>query len=174
MAVFTEEIAVLFQGQYVGIGIHAGFVHLVQADQFVANLVRGVGEHKHDLLRAHGDTPQADGKAVPAQDREDDAHGSAAALRTDVRSDILHGGVIALGTGNNGLGDGNDIPVTQFKSFFLRSQQDAVRHDGGQVIALADDGAADAAGNGADSSGALFHTGDSFPGPSGEDPHSKI
>ena len=37
--------------------------------------------------------------------------------------------------------------------------------DGGQVVPLTDDGAANATGHGTDSSGALFHTSsDSFPG----------
>ena len=46
-----------------------------------------------------------------------------------------------------------------------RSTFDTSGDDDGEVVALADDGAADAAGNGADSSGVLFHTDNSFPGP---------
>ena len=68
-----------------------------------------------------------------------------------------HGSVIYLGTADNGLGDGNDIPVTQGEAVFLRGQQDAVRYDGGKIIPLADDGTADSAGYSADSSGAFFH-----------------
>ena len=92
-------------------------------------------------------------------------HAAAAAFGAHIRGNILYGSIIALGAGDDGFGDGNNIPVMQDKAFFFRSQQDAVRHDGGQVVPLTDDGAANATGHGTDSSGALFHTSsDSFPG----------
>ena len=122
-------------------------VHHVPIDEVVANFIRGVGEHQHNLLAALGDTTQADGKAVAAQDGEDHADGLAAQLCADVLSDMIHGCVVTLGTGDNGLGHANDVTVADNDLAGL----DRISHTGGndlrKIIALADDRCAHAHGN---------------------------
>ena len=162
MLVLAEQLAVLLERQHVGIGVDALFVDLVQADQLVAHLVGGIGEHQHHLLAALGDAAQADGKSIARQYGEDDAHRAAAQLFPDVLRDVVHGGVVALRAGDDGLGDGDDVAIAKRKTLGLRGLQHAVGDDGGQVVPLADDGAADAAGHRAHSAFIVAH-GRSFP-----------
>ena len=152
MPVYAEQLTVFRLRQHVGIGVHARGVDLIQADQLVAHLVGGVAEHQHDFFGALGDAPQADGKAVAGEDGEDHADCTAAQLRFHVRRDIVHGGVVALGPGYHGFRHGDHVPVTQGKALAFGGFQHAVRHDLRNVVSLTDDGAADAAGTGADSS----------------------
>ena len=49
-------------------------------DRVIAHFIGRIAEHQHDLLRAAGDAAQADGKPVPAQNREDDADGLSAQM----------------------------------------------------------------------------------------------
>ena len=112
----------------------------------VAHFVGRIAQHQHNLLRAFGNAPQADGETVTGQDREDDADGFPAQLRFHIGRDIVNGTVVALGTGNNGFCNGNDIPVTEGKAFAFRSFQYAVGHNVSQVIALTDDRQTDASG----------------------------
>ena len=156
MLVLTEQLAVLLQGEDVGVGIDTGLVDLVQRHQLVAHLVGGVGQHQHHLLAAHGDTAQADGEAVAGEDGEDHTDSLTAQLGADVVSDVLHRAVVALSAGHDGLGHGDDVAVTKLKALGLGGLQDALGDDGGQIVALADDGAANTPGYGTDFS-CLFH-----------------
>jgi hypothetical protein len=125
----------------------------------VTNLVGGIAEHQNDLFAAFGNAAQANGKSVAAENRENNTHSFTAQLSADVLGDGIHGGIVALGTGDYGLCNCNHISVAQSKTFAVGSLQDTVHHNGSQVIALADDGAADAAGSSANSS---FHNVTSF------------
>ena len=98
--------------------------------------------------------------------------GFPAALGPDILRNVPDGGVIPLGTGDNGFGDGNDIPVPQGETVLLRGQQDALRDDGGQVVSLADDGAADSTGYGTDSSDILIHMDEFLSGALSEGPQT--
>ena len=160
--VLAEQGAVALQSQDVGEGIDLGFVQLVQGHQLVAHLVGGVAEHQDDLLGAAGDTTQADGEAVTGQDGENDAHGLAAQLGADIGGNGIHGGVVALCAGHDGLGQRHNITVANFIAFTLGSFQNAVDSNFGQIVALTDDGAADTSGYGSDFS---FHNNTSFPRP---------
>ena len=71
----AEQLPVLLQRQHIPVGVHALLVHEVRVNKMVAYLIRGVAEHKDDLLCALGNAPQADGKAVAAEDGENDTHG---------------------------------------------------------------------------------------------------
>ena len=146
----TEQLAVLLKRQHVAHGIDALLVQQILVEEMVAHLVGGVAELQHDLLRAHRDAAQADREAVAAQDREHDADGAAAELGADVRRDVLHGGVVALRAGHDGLGHGDHVAVAHGKAEAVlrrRGLQHAVDHDLSQIVALADDRRADASGN---------------------------
>ena len=142
----AEEPAVLLQGEHVLIGVHPLLVYRIQADQVVAHLVGGVAE----LLRPFGDAPQADGKAVTAEDGEDHPHCAAPQLGLHVGGDIVHRGVVALGPGHNGLGHGHNVPVPEGKAVLLRGLQQGTGDDLHQIVSAADNGGADAPGNGTD------------------------
>ena len=142
----AEELPVALQSQQIPVRIHALLVQTVPVHQVVAHLVRGIGEHQDHFLRALGDAPQADGKAVAAEDGEDDADGPAAQLLSHVGGDIVHRGVVALGPGHNGLSHGDDVPVMEGKALLLGGGQDGCGHDLLQIVSLTDDGGADAPG----------------------------
>ena len=143
----AEELPVALQGQQIPVGVHALGVQTVPVHQVVAHLVRGIGEHEDHFLRALGNAPQADGKAVAAENGEDDADGLAAQLLLHVCGDIVHRGVVALGTGHDGLGHGDDVPVMEGEALLLGGGQDGCGHDLLEIVSLADDGGADAPGN---------------------------
>ena len=65
-----------------------------------------------------------------------------------ISGNIIDGSVVALSTGYNGLGNSDDIPVVQGDVFSLDCVQNRVDHDLGNIIALTDNGCANAAGNG--------------------------
>ena len=150
MLVVAEELPIPGLGEHVLVGVHALLVHQVQVDEVVAHLVGGVAEHEDDLLGAGGDALEADGETVPAEDGEDHAHSVVAELAADVSGDLVHGGVIALGAGHNGLGHGHHVPVIQLETSAFGSGQNAVHHDLSDVVSFPDDGSTDASGYGAD------------------------
>ena len=159
MGVGAEEVAVLLQSQNIGVGIHTGCVQLIQADQRIAHLVRGVGKHQYYLFCAGGNTAQANGETVTGENGEDDTDGLTAQLGADIGSNGIDGGVIALRTGDNRFRDSHNVTVIQAKAFALGSVQHAVYNDLSQVIAFSDNGAADAARSSSDFS---FHILTSF------------
>ena len=154
MGVGAEQLPVFFQSQHIGVGIHPGLVQLIQTHQSIAHLVRGVAEHQHDFLRAHGDAPQADGEPVPGQNGKNHTDGLPAQLGPDVLGNGIHSGVVALGAGHHRLGDRHHIPIPKGEALALGGLQDTVYHNLRQVIPLPDDGGTDTSGHGADFS---FH-----------------
>ena len=149
MQVLAEQLAVLRFGQYIGVGVDAGLVQLVQAHQFVAHFIGRIAEHQNNLLAATGNAAQANGEAIAAQDGENDANGLATQLVADVFSNGIHGCIVTLGTGHDGLGNGHDIAVAQLEIIGFGSGQNAVHNDLGQIVTFTDDGAADTAGDSA-------------------------
>ena len=143
MLVDAKQLPVLLQSQHVAVGVHAGRVDLVEAHQLVAHLVGGIAQHQHDLLRAFGESSQADGEAVSGKDRENDADSAAAGLRADILRDIIDRRVIALGSGDNRLRHCDDVSVPNGKALCFRGFQHAVCHDHRKVVTFTDDGAAD-------------------------------
>ena len=144
MTVLAEKLSVPFKAQHIAVGVDARFVDLVQADQFVAHLVGGIGQHEDDLLCAFCDASQADGETVAGKDGEDDAHGAAAQLGPDVLGNIVDTGIVALRPGHNGFRDSDHVSVSDGKPFVFGCLQDAGGNDLSQIVALSDDGAADA------------------------------
>ena len=67
-------------------------------------------------------------------------------LGAHIGGDLVHGGIIALGPGHHGLGDGDDVLVPQGKAVALGRRQHAVHHDLGDVVPLPNDGGPDAPG----------------------------
>ena len=154
MAIFAELLTIFGQRQRIRVGIDAGLIQLVQRNEAVADFVGGIAQHQNDFFCAQRHAAQADGKAVAREDGEDHAHRFAAQLGTNVGSHILHACVIALASCHDGFGHGDDVAVAQGEALALRCVQHGAGHDGGQIIALTDDGAADAAG---DRSNFSFH-----------------
>ena len=155
--VLAKQLAITLQCQHVGVGIDAGLVNLIKGNEMIAHLVGGIAEHQYNLLGAAGDALEADGEAVAGQDGEHHAHGVATQLGLNVGSDGVDGSVVALGAGHDGLGQGNDVTVTQRKSFACGGGQHAVRHDSSQIVALSNNGATDAAGYGTYQTGRVCH-----------------
>ena len=152
MNVHAEEFAIALQCKDVGVGIDAVLVQTVDAYEFVAHLVGGVGEHKDDFLASHRYAAEADGEAVAAEDGEDDADGASAGLGAYVLCNRADGCIIALRARDDGLGHADDVAVTDFEAFFLCGFQHTVGNYFCQIVALPDNGATDAAGHGPDSS----------------------
>ena len=157
VAVFAEKLAVFFKGKYIGIGVNSGFVDLVEAYEAVAHLVGGIAEHKHDFLCAGGNSAQANGEAVTGKNGENNADGAAAELFLYILCNGVYGSVVALCAGGYGLGDGDNIAVVQREALGFGGFKYAFGYNGGKVVSLTDDGAANSPGNGADSSCILFH-----------------
>ena len=158
MLFIAEQLPVPLQGQHIAVGVDALFVQRVQAHQVVAHLVRGIAQHQHHLFGAPGDAPQADGEAVAAEDGENDAHRPAAQLGADIPGDVVHSGIVALGTGHDGLGHGDDVAVANGKAVLRGGLQHGIGDDLGQIIAAADDGRADAPGNSTDHTAHIENT----------------
>ena len=68
-------------------------------------------------------------------------------LGAHILSNGIDACVITLDTSHNGLRNGDHIPVANGKAFALSSIQHSVHHDGGQIVAFPEDGAADTSGN---------------------------
>ena len=162
MQVLAEELTVTLQSQNIGVGIDLGFVQLVQGNQLIAHLVGGVAQHQNDLLAAAGNTAQADSKTVTGQDGENNTHGFTAQLGADILGNGIHGCVVTLSTGHDGLGQCHNVTVADLIAFACCSFQHAAYGDLNQIVTLTDDGAANASGNGSDFS---FHNDTSFPRP---------
>ena len=140
----AEDAAVARQRQHVGVGVHAAVVHRVLVKEVVADLVGGVGEHQHDLFAAAGDAAQADGEAVSGKDGENDGDGLAAQLGAHVGGDVVDGGVVAVGTGHDALGDGDDVARVQLKALLGHCGLDGVGGELDYVVAFAYDRGTDA------------------------------
>ena len=146
----AEQLPVPRQGEHVLVGIHPLLVHSVQADEVVAHLVGGVTEHEDNLFGPFGNAPQADGKTVAAEDGENHAYRLPAQLGPDIVGNFIHGGVVALGPGHDGLGHGHNVPVAEGKAILGGGLQQGIGYDLHQIVPTADDGGADAPGYGTD------------------------
>ena len=153
----AEETAVIFKAEDVGVGVHAAVVERVLVKEMVADLVGGVGQHEHDFLAAARDAAQAHCKAVAGKDGEHNADGAAAELFLYILCNGVYGSVVALCAGGDGFGDGDNIAVVQREALGFGGFKYAFGYNGGKVVSLTDDGAANSPGNGADSSCILFH-----------------
>ena len=157
--VLAEELTINIQSQYVLIGIHAGSIQLIPANQLIAHLVRGIGQHQDDLLGSHGDAAQANGKTVAGQDGHNHTDGFAAQFGLHISGNGVYAGVVSLRTGHDGLGNTDYVTITQLKTFAFSRFQNTVDHDITQVITFTDDGAANTSGNSTDFT---FHINNSF------------
>ena len=160
MDLLAEQLAIARLGQHVGIGIDTLFIEKILADQMIAHLIGGIGEHQHNFLCAPGDAPQADGEAVAAQDREDDADGSVAEFFPHIGGNVVHRSIVPLGAGHYRLGDGDNIPLAGRKALGLLRLEHGVHHNLGEIIALTNNRGPDAPRNGAN---LTFQSDTSFP-----------
>ena len=147
-----ELLAELFHRQNVAVGIHPGLVQTLPVHQMVAHLVRRVREQQHDLFAACRDPAQQNGEAVAAQNGEGHAHRAAAGLCPHIFGDLPDAGIVALGTGDDRLGHGHDVPVAGLNARLFPGRLHGVRGDPGNVVSLTDNGCAYAAHNGSDGS----------------------
>ncbi len=157
MLVHAEVGPVLFQRKNVRVGVDVGRVELVEGQQAVADFVRRVGQHQDDLFAAPCDAAKADRETVPGQDREDDADGLSAEFFPDVVRNVVDGAVVALCASHDGLGHGDDVPVTKLEALELGGLQNTGRDDLGEVVPFPDDRHTDTAHHGTDSSFIFFH-----------------
>ena len=142
----AEQLPILGQIQHIAVRINAIGVQRIPIDQVVADLVRGIGEHEHDLLGAFGDAAQTDRKPVATEDGEDNAHGFSAELGANIGGNVVNGGIVALRPCDNSLCHADDIPVANREAFALGGLQDTVDNGFLQIIAFANDRGADASG----------------------------
>ena len=147
-----ELLAELLHRQDIAVGVNPGPVQTLPVHQMVAHLVRRVREQQHDLFAACRDPAQQNGKAVAAQNGEGHAHRAAAGLCPHVFGDLPDAGIVALGTGDDRLGHGHDVPVAGLNACFFPGRLHGVRGDAGNVVSLTDNGCAHAAHNGSDGS----------------------
>ena len=141
----TEDLAVFGLRQHVRIRIHAAGVQQVRIHQMVADFVRRIAQQQMHLLHAAGDATKQHGEAVAAQNRKRDADHAAGELRTNVRRDLVNRHVIALRPRDDGLRDRDHVMVLHRKAFVLPCLLQGGDHLGRQIIALAENRAADAA-----------------------------
>ena len=151
--VFTEEFAVTFEGKNVGIGVNACFVEFIEAYEFVAHFIGRIAEHKNNFFCAPCNTAKADGKAVSGKDRENYTDGFAAEFCFNIGCNVINGCIVALSPCNNGFGNGDNVAVAKFEAFAFGGFEDACGDHCAKVIALTEDGAANAAGYGTNFSG---------------------
>ena len=152
MKCVAERLAVFFLSQYVAVRIDTGILQQFLVKEMVSDFVRRVAEHERDLLHTGGDAAQHDGKAVPGEDRENDADMVAAEFRFHVIGNVLHRRIVAGGAGHNRLRHGDDVAVVEGDMLRLGGGHDAVAHQRDKIVALPDDGGTDAANNSTNSS----------------------
>ena len=70
------------------------------------------------------------------------AYRAAAQFGAHVGGDVVHGGVISLGPGYDGLGHGDYVPVTDGKAVLAGGLKNRLGDDLHQVVPAADDGSA--------------------------------
>ncbi len=125
------------------VGVHPGLIQGLLAHQVVAHLVGGVGEEEDNFFRPPGKAPQQDGKAVAAEDGEHHPDGLPPQLPADVGGDLVHRGVVPLGAGHHRLGDRHHILFPNGDVLPLEGRHHGIRHNGGQVVPLPDNGGPD-------------------------------
>ena len=157
MFVLAEQLTVALQRQHIAVWVDAGSVKLIETDQLVTHLVRRIREHQHNFFHSHRNAPQTNGKAIAGKDGKNHTNGITPQLGTHVGRDVLHTRIIALRPRHNRFGHGDHIPVTQRKALCGSGPQHAVDHNGGEIISLPDDGAANAPGYGPDFANILLH-----------------
>ena len=142
MLFVSEEFAIFLKIEDVTVGVDTLFVHSVKADKVISNLVGRVGEHKHDLFCASGNTAETDCEAISAENGEDHANSSFRELCTNVGSNVVNGSIITLRTGNNSLGHGDDIAISDLKTRLPGRLENRIYNDFCQIITASDDGRA--------------------------------
>ena len=152
MLCFAEFFAELIQRQHVAVRVDAGSVQPVPIDQTVAHFIGGIGKQQNDLPAAHRHRAQQNGKAVAAEDRERDPDRTAARFDADVPGDLLQRCIVALCTRNNRLRHRNDVAVTGRDAGFAPRFLHGIGGKLSNIVALADNGCADAAHNSTDRS----------------------
>ena len=148
----AEQLAVRFLGQHVAPRVDALLVQQILVEQMVAHLVGRVAQQYVGFFERLGDSLQADGDAVAAEDGEGQPHRVGPEFGGAVLGDGVGRDIVALTAGDHGLRDRYDVFVREADALLLAAGKDGVGDDPYQVVSLADDGAAYAAGGGADSS----------------------
>ena len=72
---------------------------------------------------------------------------TAAQLCLYVGCNVVDCSIVALCTGDDSLGYGDDIAVTDFKLLSLSGFENGIGYDGGKIITAADNGSANTAGD---------------------------
>ena len=148
----AEVFAVSRLVEHIAVGVYITVFQQLLIKEMIADLIGRIAEHQRDLLHTQGNAAQPDGKAVAAEDGENDAQMVAAELGAYIVGDVLNSGIISCGTGNNRFGDSNDVTVSEGEALSLGGSQYAVADNGYKVIVLADDRRADAPHNSTNSS----------------------
>ena len=142
MFILSEKLSVLLQCKHIAVRINTGLIQLVQGDKLVAHFVAGIAEHQHYLLSAHSNSAQTDCKPVSGQNRENNADGLPAQLRSHILRNGFHRSVIPLRPCHHRLCHCDHVPVTDPESFCLCRFQDTVCNDLNKIISFSDDRAA--------------------------------
>ena len=86
--------------------------------------------------------PQADGKPVAAEDREQHPYVAGREFAADIRGNGVDRRIVPLCPGNDRLRGGYDIPILQHDTLFSYRFHDGIHHDTGQIVPLPNDGRA--------------------------------
>ena len=78
--------------------------------------------------------PQADGKPVAAEDREQHPYVAGREFAADIRGNGVDRRIVPLCPGNDRLRGGYDIPVLQHDTLFSYRFHDGIHHDTGQIV----------------------------------------
>ena len=104
----------------------------------VADLVRRITQHQVDFFYTLGNPPQADGKPVPAQNREGHANGIRPEFLLYVLCNRVNRRIIALCAGNHRFGHRDDVFILKCNIFFFSAIDNTFYHDFRKVVPLAD------------------------------------
>ena len=144
----AKQFTVFGFGQNIAPWIYALFVEQFLVDQMVAYFVSREAKHQNDFLCTSGNAFEADRETVAAEDWEDDTDGLSAQLCFDIGSDVVDMSIVALCTGDNCLGDSDNIFVMEGESFALACSQYGIDNDLCQVVTFADNRRTNASGYG--------------------------
>ena len=133
---FSEQAFKFLLSQHILIRVYALFIEKINVQQVVAHFVAGIAEHEDDLLCTFGHASEADGKSVPAENRENNSDGFSAQFSFHIGSQLVGSRIVGLGSCQDGFGHCENIFGADLKITVIYTGHQSVYGDLFQVIAL--------------------------------------